>query len=71
MKKLKVAPLDPENELGAMVEQSHADKVMGYIEKGKEEASLVYGGKRLTINGVNCFIESLPFLKCLKKTQAL
>ena len=41
MKKLKVGdPLDPENELGAMVEQSHADKVMGYIEKGKEEASL-------------------------------
>ena len=61
-KKVKVGdPLDPENELGAMVEQSHADKVMGYIEKGKEEASLVYGGKRLTINGVNCFIEPTIF----------
>ena len=34
---------------------------MGYIEKGKEEASLVYGGNRLTINGVNCFIEPTIF----------
>ena len=70
-KKVKVGdPLDPENELGAMVEQSHADKVMGYIEKGKEEASLVYGGKRLTINGVNCFIEPTIF-EMLQKNASI
>jgi gamma-glutamyl-gamma-aminobutyraldehyde dehydrogenase len=38
-------PLDPENRLGALVEDSHRDKVLTYIDAGRrEKASLVYEG---------------------------
>lgn len=37
-------PLDPETLMGAMVDQVQFDKVMNYIELGKQEAQLVCGG---------------------------
>src|SRR3982751_5750648 len=40
-------PLDPKCRMGPLVSQEQLDRVMGYIEKGKEEgAELVYGGDR-------------------------
>ena len=39
-------PHDPETEVGALVHPEHYDKVMSYIEIGKQEARLVAGGGR-------------------------
>ncbi|MFW5876864.1 MAG: aldehyde dehydrogenase family protein [Myxococcota bacterium] len=42
-------PLDPDNSMGALVSQAQLDKVMHYIETGKDEgARLVAGGSRIT-----------------------
>lgn len=39
-------PLDPQNQLGAMIDQQHFDKVSQYIDQGKERGySLVLGGE--------------------------
>lgn len=48
--KIKVGPgSDPETEMGPLVSQEQLDKVLKYIEIGKEEgAELVCGGYRLT-----------------------
>ncbi len=46
-RKIKVGPpSDPETELAALVHPTHYDRVMGYVEIGKDEARLVAGGKR-------------------------
>ncbi|HHT40945.1 MAG TPA: 5-carboxymethyl-2-hydroxymuconate semialdehyde dehydrogenase [Actinomyces sp.] len=39
-------PSDPTTEIGALVHPEHYEKVMSYIEIGKEEARLIAGGKR-------------------------
>ena len=54
-------PLDPSNKLGAMNTQEHFEKVMSYIDIGKEEgASIVLGGKSLEI-GDGIYIEPTIF----------
>lgn len=46
-RKIKVGPpSDPDTEIGALVHPEHYDKVVSYIEIGKEEARLVAGGSR-------------------------
>ena len=54
-------PLDPSNKLGAMNTQEHFNKVMNYINIGKEEgASIILGGESLDIgNGI--YIEPTIF----------
>ncbi|MEZ0213937.1 MAG: aldehyde dehydrogenase [Xanthobacteraceae bacterium] len=53
-------PLDPATEMGAMVDDRQADRVMDYIEKGVAEgARLRMGGKRIAADG--CFIEATLF----------
>lgn len=40
-------PLDPESEMGSLVSEAHYEKVMSYVELGKQEgAKLVCGGKK-------------------------
>ncbi|WP_186755864.1 betaine-aldehyde dehydrogenase [Echinicola salinicaeni] len=39
-------PMDMGTHIGALISQEHMEKVLGYIEQGKKEASLVYGGER-------------------------
>jgi betaine-aldehyde dehydrogenase len=39
-------PMDMMTQVGALISQEHMDKVMGYIELGKKESHLLYGGKR-------------------------
>ncbi|OZI11371.1 aldehyde dehydrogenase [Bacillaceae bacterium SAS-127] len=53
-KQIKVGPgLDEETEMGPLVSQQHMEKVLSYIEIGKEEgARLLCGGERLTENGL-------------------
>ena len=41
-------PLDPDNRHGALVDKSHMERVLHYIEVGKREgAKLLYGGERI------------------------
>ncbi|GAA3548469.1 aldehyde dehydrogenase [Zobellella aerophila] len=41
-------PLDPENQLGALIDEGHMNKVLSYIDKAKQEGCrLVAGGGRL------------------------
>jgi aldehyde dehydrogenase (NAD+) len=45
-------PLDPKARMGPLVSQEQLDRVLGYIEKGKQEgAELVLGGDRAQVNG--------------------
>jgi aldehyde dehydrogenase (NAD+) len=53
-------PFDPQTEQGPQVDQSQFDKVMGYIESGRNEgAKLVCGGDRVGTRGY--FIEPTVF----------
>lgn len=39
-------PADMKTQVGALISKEHFDKVSGYIEIGKQEARLIYGGER-------------------------
>jgi 5-carboxymethyl-2-hydroxymuconic-semialdehyde dehydrogenase len=51
--KVKVgSPLDPDTEVGPLIHPEHRDRVLGYIEIGKEEgAKLLVGGERVGSEG--------------------
>ena len=41
-------PLNPDSGFGAIINEAHLNKVLAYIESGKEEgAKLIYGGERV------------------------
>jgi len=55
---------DPATEMGPLVSQAHLEKVLRYIELGKEEgATLLCGGNRITENGLDkgYFVEPTIF----------
>jgi gamma-glutamyl-gamma-aminobutyraldehyde dehydrogenase len=55
-------PLDPETRMGPMIEKSHMEKVLGYIEAGKKEkAKLVLGGNRVLQDTGGWFVEVTIF----------
>ncbi|WP_230203706.1 aldehyde dehydrogenase family protein [Bacillus massiliigorillae] len=64
-KKIKVGPGNVEGvEMGPLVSQQHLEKVLGYIEIGKEEgATLAYGGNRIKTDGLEngYFVEPTVF----------
>ncbi|MBY5957378.1 betaine-aldehyde dehydrogenase [Membranicola marinus] len=39
-------PMDIKTQVGALISREHFEKVLTYIDKGKEEATLLYGGER-------------------------
>ncbi len=50
--KLKLGdPLDPETQIGPLVSQAHMQKVLGYMEAGKAEATCLIGGGRAEVAG--------------------
>src|ERR1700722_647283 len=50
-------PLAADTRVGAMIDQTHMNRVLGYIEKGTQEgAHLVMGGKRLMAESGGYFI---------------
>jgi betaine-aldehyde dehydrogenase len=65
-KQINVGPgNDPNSEMGPLVSQEHMEKVLKYIEIGKEEgARLICGGKRITKNGLDkgFFVEPTVFV---------
>ena len=66
--KMKIGdPLAPDTDVGSLISSDHLEKVMGYIAKGKEEgARLVFGGNRVTDNGLDkgSFVEPTIFADC-------
>jgi 4-guanidinobutyraldehyde dehydrogenase / NAD-dependent aldehyde dehydrogenase len=55
-------PLEPGAPMGAMVDESQTDRVLGYIEKGAAEgARLVLGGKRAEVVAGGCYLEPTVF----------
>jgi betaine-aldehyde dehydrogenase len=65
-KQINVGPgNDPNSEMGPLVSREHMEKVLKYIEIGKEEgARLICGGKRMTKNGLDkgFFVEPTVFV---------
>ena len=54
-------PLDPASKMGALVDQKHAESVMRFIASGRQEARLVTGGERVTVNGAGAFVQPTIF----------
>ncbi|HYW09212.1 MAG TPA: betaine-aldehyde dehydrogenase [Longimicrobium sp.] len=46
-------PLDPKTRLGPLVSEEQMERVLGYVQKGKDEgAELLSGGERVEVNGM-------------------
>ncbi|MGL4861479.1 MAG: aldehyde dehydrogenase family protein, partial [Enterobacteriaceae bacterium] len=55
-------PLNPATTLGALVDSNHTRRVMGHIETALQEgARLIQGGKRITINHSDNYIQPTIF----------
>lgn len=55
-------PLDPKTRLGAMVSEEQMNRVLGYIDKGKQEgAHLYFGGQRQRSDSGGFYIEPTVF----------
>lgn len=55
-------PLNPETNLGAIVDKGQFDKINGYIAKGQQEgAELVMGGDTTTVNGAGYYVNPTIF----------
>ena len=44
-------PLDPATKMGPLVDEGHADRVMGFVDAGRSDAELITGGERFARNG--------------------
>lgn len=54
-------PLDPCSGLGAMIDAKHAARVMEFIARGRQDATLAAGGETATIDGRGSFIRPTIF----------
>jgi acyl-CoA reductase-like NAD-dependent aldehyde dehydrogenase len=55
-------PLDPKTSMGAMVDKTQMERVLGYIDRGKKEgAKLVFGGNRSRNDTGGYYIEPTVF----------
>jgi len=55
-------PLDPETKMGSLVDDTQLDRVLGYIETGREEgAELHLGGNRARVESGGYFVEPTIF----------
>lgn len=58
-------PLDSRNRLGALIEKSHMEKILKYIETGKAEgAKLIYGGEKILDETGGNFVRPAIFDGC-------
>jgi gamma-glutamyl-gamma-aminobutyraldehyde dehydrogenase len=53
--------LDPGTKMGPLVDETQLERVLGYIERGRGEATLAVGGERVAIDGGGCFVEPTVF----------
>jgi len=54
-------PLDPASTMGALVDRTHADRVMSFIEGGKQSARLICGGDRRRELGSDAYVAPTVF----------
>ena len=54
-------PLDPASNLGAMAGKVHTDRVMAAIAAGRDDATLVLGGSRVSVGTSDFFVEPTVF----------
>jgi len=60
-------PMAMETQVGALISEAHLQKVLGFIEAGKQAgARLLCGGERVTENGLDkgCFVAPTVFADC-------
>ena len=58
-------PLDPTNLHGALIERAHMEKVLEYVEIGKQEgADLIYGGEQILKETGGNFLKPAVFDNC-------
>lgn len=62
-------PLSPDALMGAMVETLHTKRVMQFVEQGKKEAILAYGGETVRINDSENFIRPTIFTNVTNQMQ--
>ena len=53
--------MDPQSKMGAIVNEEQTNRIVSYIEEGKERADLVTGGNRVFIDSKGCFIQPTIF----------
>ena len=63
VKNIKVGdPLDPETEIGTMVDETHTKRVMEFIQTGRQEgAETICGGDQIMIEESTCYIAPTIF----------
>ncbi|WP_417691276.1 aldehyde dehydrogenase [Roseibium sp.] len=54
-------PLNPASTMGAMVDQTQTQRVMAFVEHGKQTAKLLHGGEQVSVEGKGCFIQPTIF----------
>lgn len=54
-------PLDPETTMGPLVDTNQTNRVESYIASGSKDAVVTHGGKRIKIDGSDCYIEPTIF----------
>jgi gamma-glutamyl-gamma-aminobutyraldehyde dehydrogenase len=64
-------PLDPKNQLGAIISREQYDKILGYIESAKEQGAEVIAGGNSIASGDGLFIELPPAITSAPCSLAL
>ena len=49
-------PLDPDATLGAIVDEQHTNRVLGFIERARSDGHVLLDGGRAEVDGRGCFI---------------
>ncbi|MDT5177695.1 MAG: 4-(gamma-glutamylamino)butanal dehydrogenase, partial [Mycobacterium sp.] len=49
-------PLDPASTMGAIVDEEHTRRVLGFIDRARSQGRVLVGGTRETVDGRGCFI---------------
>jgi gamma-glutamyl-gamma-aminobutyraldehyde dehydrogenase len=49
-------PLDPASTMGAIVDEEHTRRVLGFIERARSQGRVLLGGSRQEVDGRGCFI---------------
>lgn len=49
-------PLDPASTLGALVDEQHTQRVLGFIDRARADGEILTGGTRETVAGRGCFV---------------
>jgi hypothetical protein len=62
-------PLDPATTMGAIVDEPHLHKVLGYVACGRDEASLRIGGRRVREASGGLYIEPTVFERARVELQ--